>query len=73
MYKYGNIGLNKVKLAALPKRQRDAFTQTSDLEDNSDYELSAMEKDILMCTGCRPGKLKKLRPLQTQTHYFSSD
>lgn len=26
LYKYGNIGLNKVKLAALPKRFKDTAT-----------------------------------------------
>lgn len=35
----------------------------SDQSDQSDRELSAMEKDIFLLTGSKPGKLKKLRPL----------
>lgn len=35
----------------------DAFTQTSDNESDN-YELSAMEKDILQATGQTPSKLK---------------
>jgi len=33
---------------------------------DSDYEMSAMEKDILKCTGCTPGPLRKLRPKNLQ-------
>ena len=35
----------------------DAQTQTTDNE-NSDDELSAMEKDIMLCTGCVPRRLR---------------
>jgi hypothetical protein len=38
-------------------RLRDAITQTSDHE-NSDEELSAMEKDIMLCTGYVPKRLR---------------
>lgn len=36
----------------------DAQIQTSDV-DSSDYELSAMEKDIMINTGCTPLKFKR--------------
>lgn len=54
------------------RRMKDNYTQTSDKEEGSDYELSAMEKDILMCTGCRPGKLRKLQKLNSITKMSSS-
>ncbi len=44
---------------------REAFTQTSDNEEDG-YELSAMERDIMMATGVTPRKLKirELAPLE---------
>jgi hypothetical protein len=48
----------------LRKNFKDRFTQTSDKDEGSDYELSAMEKDILKCTGCTPGPLRKIKASQ---------
>lgn len=64
LYKYSNIGNTKTQYNSIHKRNKDICTQTSDKEDISDYELSAMEKDIFQCTGCMPGKLKKLKKTQ---------
>lgn len=49
-----------------PIQMREAFTQTSDNEDDGNYELSAMEKDIMLATGVTPKKLKlrELAPLE---------
>jgi hypothetical protein len=39
----------------------NSYTQTSDKEESSDYELSAMERDILFCTGANPVKLARFK------------
>lgn len=39
---------------------KDALIQTSDYEDDDNYELSAMEKDIFISTGCLPKRFDKI-------------
>lgn len=52
---------NRMKFAGLQKR--DVLLQTSDNEDveenTFEFELSAMERDIMLCTGCIPDKIRK--------------
>jgi hypothetical protein len=54
----------------------NSYTQTSDKEENSDYELSAMERDILLCTGANPvllAKYKARKLAATVINYSSSE
>jgi len=54
-------------------RMREAGTQTSDNED-SDYELSAMEKDIIKLTGAspyHPKKRNRMHPLDNTSNVLT--